>query len=57
MTQVKERSNLESQVQTIKAELTQVQAAHKKSLNSATVRLHSLHSCCVVCVNKKSIQK
>jgi len=34
MTQVKERSKLESQVQTIKAELAQVQAAHKKSLHS-----------------------
>jgi len=46
MTQVKERSKLESQVQTIKAELVQVQAAHKKSLNSVKVCLHSLHTCC-----------
>ncbi|GFG29506.1 hypothetical protein Cfor_05059 [Coptotermes formosanus] len=34
MTQTKERSKLESQVQTVKAELAQVQTAHKKSLNS-----------------------
>lgn len=46
MTQVKEQSKLESQVQTIKAELAQVQAAHKKSLNSMKVCLHSLHTYC-----------
>jgi len=42
MTQVKEQSKLESQVQTIKAELAQVQAAHKKSLNSVKLEYTKL---------------